>query len=66
MTAVKTAKRAIKRFTRNLITVSKHLELPYQISFAHGIVTYDKNKHSDIDQLLNDADKVMYQDKCKK
>ena len=65
-TKLKTAKRAIKRFTRNLITVSKHLELPYQISFAHGIVTYDQKKHNDIDQLLNDADKVMYQDKCKK
>ncbi len=61
-----TAQQAIKRFRHNLIAVSKHLALPYQISFAHGIVTFDKSKHIDIEQLLNDADSAMYQDKYKK
>ncbi|MBA6389314.1 sensor domain-containing diguanylate cyclase [Colwellia sp. BRX10-3] len=60
------AKKAIKRFAYNLISVSKHLDLPYQISFAHGIVSFDQKKHLDIDHLLNDADKAMYENKGNK
>lgn len=59
------AEQAIKRFANNLISVTKHLDLPYQISFAHGIVTYDQKIHTSIDLLLNDADAKMYHNKNK-
>ncbi|WP_233143776.1 sensor domain-containing diguanylate cyclase [Colwellia chukchiensis] len=63
-THIETAKRVIKRFANNLISVSKQLNIPYQISFACGVVTYDENAHADIEHLLNDADKAMYKNKC--
>ncbi|TWX66930.1 sensor domain-containing diguanylate cyclase [Colwellia sp. C1TZA3] len=65
-TELETAKQVIKRFAYNLISVSKHLALPYQISFAHGIVSFDQEKHINIEHLLNDADQVMDDNKGKK
>lgn len=58
-----TAQQAIVRFANNLMFVSKHLDLPYLISFAHGIVSFDKNQHLGIEQLVHAADQAMYQDK---
>jgi len=57
------AQQAVKRFANNLISVSKHLDLPYQITFSHGIVKYDRHKHIDIEQLINESDHAMYQNK---
>lgn len=64
-TQLETANKAIVRFAENLILLSKRLALPYPISFTHGVVTYDQNKHIDIEHLLNDADIAMYQHKNK-
>lgn len=65
-TQLETANQAIARFADNLVSVSKSLDLPYPISFAHGVVTFDKSKHSDIEHLLNHADMTMYKNKHQK
>lgn len=57
------ATQAINRFAKNLISISKHLDLPYRITFSHGIVKYDHNKHIDIEQLIDEADHAMYKNK---
>ncbi len=57
------AQQAVKRFANNLISVSKHLDLPYHITFSHGIVAFDHQKHIDIELLINEADKAMYKNK---
>lgn len=62
-TQLETANQAIVRFADNLALLSKHLALPYPISFTHGVVTYDQKKHIDIEHLLNDADMAMYKNK---
>jgi diguanylate cyclase (GGDEF)-like protein len=59
----KTAEQTIKRLANNLISVSKHLDLPYQITFSYGIVAYDRQKHSDIEHLIHQADQAMYKNK---
>ena len=58
-TELETAKQVIKRFAYNVISVSRHLDLPYQIFFAHDIVSFDQKKHINIEHLLNDADQMM-------
>ena len=60
-----TAQQAIARLANNLTLVSKRLDLPYLISFAHGIVSFDKSNHVAIEQLIHAADQAMYQDKRK-
>ena len=64
-TELEKAKQVIKRFAYNLISVSKHLDVHYQISFALGIVFFDQKKHINIEHLLNDADQVMDEKKAK-
>jgi len=65
-TQLEAANQAIVRFADNLILLSQRLALPYPISFTYGVVTYDRQKHSDIEHLLNDADMAMYQEKKNK
>ncbi len=57
------AQQAIKRFASNLTAISTQLDLPYQISFSHGLVSFDKGIHFTIEQLIAEADNAMYQDK---
>ena len=35
----------------------------YTLSFCHGVVEYDAQKHTSIEQLLEEGDRLMYQDK---
>ena len=35
----------------------------YNLSFSHGVVEYDPLKHASIDDLLEEGDRLMYQDK---
>ena len=35
----------------------------YNLSFCHGVVEYDPQKHPSIDDLLEEGDQLMYQDK---
>ena len=65
-TELTTAQQAIKRFADNLIFISKQLDLAYKITFAHGIVSFDKSKHVGIDQLIDAADQLMFRDKHNK
>ena len=62
-TRLETANQAIARFASNLRMVSKALGLPYQLSFSHGVATYDPQKHVNIEHLLDDADAAMYSNK---
>lgn len=62
-TQLETANQAITRFANNLILVSKALRLPAEISFAHGVATYDKHKHINIEHLLDAADMAMFKNK---
>lgn len=58
-----TTQQAIKRFANNLISVSGHLDLPYQVTFSYGVVAYDRQKHINIELLINEADQAMYENK---
>ena len=44
------------------------LDKPYynelKLSFSYGVSTYDSNKHENLEALLKDADKKMYQSKA--
>jgi diguanylate cyclase (GGDEF)-like protein len=62
-TQLETAQQAIKRFASNLRTISTQLDLPYQISFSHGMVSFDKSVHFTVEHLIAEADDAMYQDK---
>lgn len=62
-TELDTVEDAIKRFAKNLLLTSKVLKLPYEISFAYGIASYNIEKHKHIEQMLMQADKAMYEDK---
>ena len=35
----------------------------YQLTFSYGVVEYDVQKHASIEQLLEEGDRLMYQDK---
>ena len=35
----------------------------YNLSFSHGVVEYDPQKHASIEQLLEEGDQLMYQHK---
>jgi diguanylate cyclase (GGDEF)-like protein len=37
--------------------------LSYQLSFSHGVVEYDAEKHAAIEDLLEEGDRLMYQHK---
>ena len=37
--------------------------VPYNLSFCHGVVEYDAQRHASIEHLLEDGDRLMYQDK---
>jgi diguanylate cyclase (GGDEF)-like protein len=57
------AQQAITRFAKNLTSRAQQRKLNYELSFSHGLVAYDRNKHTDIESLLDAADREMYIDK---
>lgn len=57
------AQQVIARLASNLASASKLIALPFQVTFSHGIVTYDAKKHQSIEHFINDADRAMYKNK---
>lgn len=60
-TTLKQTNELIHRFSVSLTQYNKEANRGYDISFSWGIVEYEQDKHSSIDELLSDGDKVMYQ-----
>ncbi|QDF68681.1 sensor domain-containing diguanylate cyclase (plasmid) [Shewanella sp. SNU WT4] len=59
-------KALIKRLTSSL-KLRSHLDcLPYCIEFSSGVVNYEPLKHKSIEDMLKEADKLMYHDKIYK
>lgn len=53
----------IERFDTGLQAHCTELALPYTIGFSYGSVSYEPLKHSSIEDMLHEADKVMYESK---
>jgi diguanylate cyclase (GGDEF)-like protein len=60
------AKIAISRFYKNLERHNKEIKSDYDLSLSVGIACYDPENPSSVDDLLKQADKLMYEQKMKK
>lgn len=49
-----------ERIEAELRQTNHSSEKPYEISVSRGILEYDESVHSDVHELLNQADKIMY------
>ncbi len=56
----------IKRFQTMLRSRCDEASLPYNIEFSYGFVNFDPLKHESIDDMLNEADSAMYENKKSK
>lgn len=56
----------LARFQSNVELTNRKLNKPFQLSVSTGIVQADHDTQESIEILLERADKLMYQDKCKK
>lgn len=54
---------SVVRFRQSLDNAIREINLGYEISFSYGVVEFNPDKHSSIECLLKDADKLMYQAK---
>lgn len=54
----------IKKFQKSLDEFNQKADRGYDISFSHGIVKFDPDQHTNVDELLADGDEQMYE--CKK
>ncbi|MBX9632930.1 MAG: sensor domain-containing diguanylate cyclase [Burkholderiales bacterium] len=57
------AERSIVRLRESLDKANREGNRGYDISFSHGMVEFNPDKHSTIETLLADGDAVMYQTK---
>ena len=53
----------IKRFQESLDKLNRTEKRAYNIAFSHGIVLFDAEKHSRVEQLLEDGDMLMFKEK---
>ena len=56
----------IARFDTALQARFAALTLPYSIGFSYGLLTYEPNKHSSIEDMLHEVDGAMYANKRSK
>lgn len=54
----------LSRFEEDLAKRCADLQLPYVVQFSHGSVEYDPLKHASIEDLLKEADALMYEKKA--
>lgn len=54
----------IERFRSSLQQRCRDEDLPYEIGFSTGVVAYDPVRHASVDDMLNEADALMYEDKA--
>ena len=52
-----------KRIVQNYEQINKEKNRPYIISVSHGIVDFDNNRKTHVDDLINAADEKMYNEK---
>lgn len=64
-TTIAYAKGFISRFKKSLDKMNKVSEYDYDITFSHGIVLFDAEKHTNIDKLLEEGDALMFEHKNK-
>jgi diguanylate cyclase (GGDEF)-like protein len=57
------AQNLIDRFAETLTEFNKQQRCGYDILFSYGIVTVDSTQHHNIEALLHEADRLMYQHK---
>lgn len=62
-TSTKEAEKVIEKFSASLKTLNKEQNAPFDILFSFGIVEFNADVHDDIETLLSDGDKLMYE--CK-
>ncbi|TVQ37770.1 MAG: sensor domain-containing diguanylate cyclase [Spirochaetaceae bacterium] len=55
------AERVVSRFHHSVEKYNQEAKRGYDISFSHGIVGFDTEKHRTIDALLADGDSLMYE-----
>ena len=53
----------VERFARELAENCREKGLPYVLEFAPGIVAYDPRRHPKVEDLLREADGLMYERK---
>jgi len=53
----------LKRFEDSVKSRCVSTSLPYFIEFSYGLVNYDPLKHESIEDMLNEADSAMYENK---
>ncbi|MFZ6687432.1 diguanylate cyclase domain-containing protein [Undibacterium sp. SXout11W] len=56
----------IQRFEKSLHERCVHLALPYTVRFSCGIIAYDPERHVNVEELMQEADKAMYANKASK
>lgn len=64
-TTIAYAKDFISRFNEALDKINRASEFDYDITFSHGIVLFDAEKHTSIDKLLDEGDALMFKHKNK-
>ena len=62
-TSKETAEIVVKRFEESMQDLCEQESLDYQIGLSHGIVEYNPDTHSSINDLLDEGDKLMYRQK---
>lgn len=55
---------AVEKFQQSLDEYNQQANRGYDITFSHGVVKFDPDKHNTVDELLADGDVQMYE--CKK
>jgi diguanylate cyclase (GGDEF)-like protein len=53
----------LDRFDKDLKTYNEQAKRGYDISYSAGIAAYDPEKHKSIEDMLAEADTLMYQQK---
>ncbi len=56
----------IQRLTRALSECHRGNGADYRIRFSHGVVNFDADRHQDIEALLDEGDRLMYEIKREK
>ena len=55
----------VSRFRRSIGKYNRKANRGYDLSFSHGIVEFDPDKHTSVESLLADGDELMYRQKKK-
>ena len=62
-TSVKEAEEVIERFQMSLNEHNRKENRGYELSFSYGIIEFNQNKHTTVEELLDAGDSLMYESK---